>query len=733
MDFLKRITISVLIILFFTFPSFSFAEGAQESQPTKPGEENRESEKAPPAPNQKSEESKPPTLEEMSIISTRPQELPEGVTFSTTPRSELDERPTRNFLESMKSLPGVVTQQGNGPRDFNISIRGMGAKVSFGVRNVKFYEDGILQTQSDGLSRLDLHDPWFMQSVEVLRGASSSLYGNYALGGVMFFRTRRGSDLMGTEANLTYGSFGYQKAGLAYGSNTPHDDVALFVSNVREAGYIQHSDYFTHTENLNFRFHIDDNQDIFFKAINNDLAANVPTRLTLSQYYAEPTQAGGLGTTTAVSLNQSRHDRRTILGVLYERQIDPSTVLTMENDYDVKDINQVFSQISANINPNFKHYTNLVHDGSLFSRPLRTTGGIFINYMEQEGQTFTNLNDGFGTRGVLRQNTHGEILNMGGLFRAEWDLFSSWTAAAGIGLENSKVYANVINYGASGVVAYRVDPDLAYKNSAPEISLTHHTDENSRQWLRAATGYGIPGISNLTTGLDGLPGINTSLKPQTDQTLELGSVTQIGQSVSLQLVGFLTEFKNEIITQTNPNGSYSINADRSDYNGIELGTTIKPLDGIQITGAYTYMNAHYVRFDDQYLVGGVPTLFSRDGNKIPTVAKNVLYTQVAYDHRSGVGGWVDLIWVGDYFANNANTLMAPGYTVMNANLHYAYQFSPKNVIRFIKAFVEVNNLADQVYVQSTAVVSDSTTDSNKQAFFSGNGRAVYGGITLGLF
>jgi uncharacterized protein YukE len=36
---------------------------------------------------------------------------------------------------------------------------------------------------------------------------------------------------------------------------------------------------------------------------------------------------------------------------MYERQIDANTVLTMEADYDVKDINQTFTQISDNINP----------------------------------------------------------------------------------------------------------------------------------------------------------------------------------------------------------------------------------------------------------------------------------------------------------------------------------------------------------------------------------------------
>ena len=120
--------------------------------------------------------------------------------------------------ESMESLPGVVLRQANGPRDFSMMIRGQGAKTSFAVRDIKIYEDGFIQTQSDGLSRLDIQDPWFMRSVEVTRGASSSLYDNYALGGMVHFSTRRGSDINGVETFLSGGSFGYHKEALAVGT-----------------------------------------------------------------------------------------------------------------------------------------------------------------------------------------------------------------------------------------------------------------------------------------------------------------------------------------------------------------------------------------------------------------------------------------------------------------------------------------------------------------------------------
>jgi iron complex outermembrane receptor protein len=54
---------------------------------------------------------------------------PAGVTQSTAPRSEFTEQPTRHMQESLESLPGMTVRQGNGPRDFNISIRGSGANT----------------------------------------------------------------------------------------------------------------------------------------------------------------------------------------------------------------------------------------------------------------------------------------------------------------------------------------------------------------------------------------------------------------------------------------------------------------------------------------------------------------------------------------------------------------------------------------------------------------------------
>jgi iron complex outermembrane receptor protein len=709
----------------------------EESEPAAPEQTPPPSPIVEKAEPQTPEEAPHYELADVSIVSEHVQRRPEGITFSATPRSETDSQPTRTMKEAMESLPGVVLRQANGPRDFSISIRGSGVKTSFAIRDLKIYEDGIIQTQSDGLSRLDIQDPWFMRSVEVTRGASSSLYDNYALGGMVQFRTRRGSDINGFESFFSGGSYGYQKYAFAVGKQYTNVDVSLFASNVIEDGFIRHSNYNTQTLNFNFRVKVDDKQNLYFKAITNWLNTNVPTRLTLSQFNNDPRQAGGINASTdAVLLAQRRLDRRTIIGGMYERQLNANTVFTLEADYDVKDINQTFTQITDNVNPNYKSYADLRHDGRLLNMPLRSYVGFFVNNMEQEGQTFNNLQDYFGTRGTLVQNNRGTIRNIGGRIREELEFFPKWTLAAGLGFEQSMLSVQTINY-TNGAVATRANADRTFYNWAPEMSLTWKPADGYRHWVRGSTGYGIPGFTNLTTNpFTGLAGTNFDIKPQKNLNVEIGTESRLHKTFSIQLAAFMVFFKDEIISQvvSNTGGTASINADSSQYRGIELFYDWRPLQGLRFSGAYTHIDAKYINFSDKFLVGGVPTTFVRDGKFVPNVPTDVLNFKQEYDHwASGWGGWFEVSYWNSYFLNNNNTVGIPAYWLLSANIHKNVEFPNNKYIRFAKFFAQLDNIADKTYAASGNVVADSTPDASKTLFFSGYGRAFYAGVTLGLF
>ena len=138
---------------------------------------------------------------------TRVTELPElEVTVTRTPEPQtrvpfavgvLDRREiqrgqqTVGIDEALNNLPGVVVaNRYNFSLDQRISIRGFGSRSNFGVRGLKILLDGIPQTLPDGQSQLTNVDFADLDRAEVLRGASSSLYGN-ASGGVISLQTQR--------------------------------------------------------------------------------------------------------------------------------------------------------------------------------------------------------------------------------------------------------------------------------------------------------------------------------------------------------------------------------------------------------------------------------------------------------------------------------------------------------------------------------------------------------------
>lgn len=69
------------------------------------------------------------------------------------------------------------------------------------------------------------------------------------------------------------------------------------------------------------------------------------------------------------------------------------------------------------------------------------------------------------------------------------------------------------------------------------------------------------------------------------------------------------------------------------------------------------------------------------------------------------------------------------------NIHKNVEFHNNKWVRFAKFYVELDNIADKKYATSGQVIGGETAGAaaSQQIFFAGYGRAIYGGVTLGLF
>ena len=126
----------------------------------------------------------------------------------------------------------------------------------------------------------------------MVRGQSSALYGNYATGGALNFRTRPGGAIDGVEYGVDGGSFGYLNNYLAAGKKVGNFEGSLFVSDTRGDGYIGNSWFNTQTVNFLGTLQATPDDRFTFKLINNDLTASLPIHSSLNQFYQNPFQQG---------------------------------------------------------------------------------------------------------------------------------------------------------------------------------------------------------------------------------------------------------------------------------------------------------------------------------------------------------------------------------------------------------------------------------------------------------
>ena len=131
------------------------------------------------------------------------------------------------------------------------------------------------------------------------------------------------------------------------------------------------------------------------------------------------------------------------------------------------------------------------------------------------------------------------------------------------------------------------------------------------------------------------------------------------------------------MTQATPVNTASIdftfNAPRSEHRGVELAADWKFYPGWRFMAAYTYLDEVYTDYTENITSGAVFS-FNRAGNKIPGISPNELTARLGYDELSGpltgLGGFVEVQWKDSFYMDNANLLKAPGYELVNLNVHY---------------------------------------------------------------
>ncbi|EPY7333127.1 TPA: TonB-dependent receptor PqqU [Klebsiella quasipneumoniae subsp. similipneumoniae] len=636
--------------------------------------------------------------------------------------------PRVNLSESLGAVPGLQVQnRQNYAQDLQLSIRGFGSRSTYGVRGLRIYVDGIPATMPDGQGQTSNIDIGSVDTIEVLRGPFSALYGNSS-GGVINVTSQTGTQPPTVEASSYYGSFGTWHYGMkatgAVGDGSHAGDVDYTVSTNRFTthGYRDHSGARKNLANARLGVRINDVSKLTLLLNSVDIKANDAGGLTADEWRDNPRQSP-----RGDQYNTRKNTRQTQAGLRYERQLSAQDDLSVMMYAGERETTQFQSIPRApQLKPSHaggvidltRHYqgidTRLTHRGELLV-PVTLTAGLDYENMSERRKGYENfvmVNGApqYGEQGALRRNERNLMWNVDPYLQTQWQLTDKLSLDAGVRyssvwFDSNDYYITPGNGDDSG--------DASYHKWLPAGSLKYALTDAWNVYLSAGRGFETPTINELSYRSDNQSGLNFGLKPSTNDTVEIGSKTRIGNGL-LTAALYQTDTDNEIVVDSSSGGRTSYkNAGKTRRQGMELGLDQQFGESWRLKAAWTWLDATY----RTNVCGDA----SCNGNRIPGIARNMGYASFGYQPEQGWYAGSDIRYMSDIMANDENTAKAPSWTVVGLTTGYKWSYGRMDM----DLFGRVDNLFDREYVGSVIV-----NESNGRYYEPAPGRNYGIGLNL---
>ena len=682
-----------------------------------------------------------PQLEAIVVTATRVAEssrdLP--VSIDRVDRAAIaNGQPQVNLSESLIEVPGVSVQsRQNYAQDLQISVRGFGARSSFGVRGLRLYSDGIPGTMPDGQGQFSQFDLASAGRIEVLRGPFSALYGNSS-GGVIAVFTEDAKPGYLYDATAQYGTFNTQR----YALKTEGDDGV--VNYVVDAAHFQTDGYRYHSnaerDNFNAKARFDTGEKSTLTLVANVVETPFvqdPLGLTRAQLAADPRQAGvgAIQFNTRKSLGQQQmggvfddkwSDNDELSAMLYTghratTQFQAIPVATQMNaplyPGGVIDLDRAYWGID----------THVTDTRDIAGTPLQVVAGINYDDLAEARKGFLNYSGPLlGVEGGLRRDEANHVYDFDQYLQAQWDPDARWRLIAGV--RNNLV--EVSSHGHIPVLD-AADSSVRYSAVNPVGGVTFKASSAVNIYGSYGKGFETPTLNDLAyRSVDGsLPGLNLGLKPARSDNYEVGVKAGTGR-LRADLAAFYIQTENELAVLQNSGGrTVDQNIGETNRRGMELAVDADWNGGFSARLAYTYIRAVVGQAYQTCIAapcnplanpqGPLPANYKTvaAGSFLPAVPMNSLYAGLTWTYTPlGFTATLETQGRAKIYVDDRNSDAAAGFWVANVRAGFAQE---TRRWRFSE-YARLDNLANRAYVGS--VIVDET---NSRFFESAPGRTAY--------
>ena len=623
-------------------------------------------------------------------------------------------QPGVNLSEALAGVSGVLARdRQNYAQDEQFSIRGFGARSTFGVRGIRLFVDGIPATLPDGQGQVSGFDLDMGGRLEVLRGPFSVLYGN-AAGGVVQLWSAPGTAVPRTTLGLYAGSHD----GFRYSADTRgmlgDVDYNVAAAQFLAGGYRGHSR--VKRQSAHARFGVPLGGQRRLTVVLDHFAqprAEDPMGLTRAQLDADPRQASP----AALQYDTRKRIRQGQVGLVYEQSFDHQDRLRIAGYFGRRDILQ-YQSIPAATQRNPLQPGGVVapdtdyggldlrwtHDGQLLGRDTEFVLGGGGDAQWQRRLGYQNFVGGtLGVTGALRRDEDDDVDNLDAYAQWYWYVAGHWSLL--LGLRHDRVhfderdhYVTPANPDDSGQVDYAA--------TTPVLGVLFHPRDDLQLYASFGRGFETPSYNELGYRSDGRPGLAFDLRAAHSDNRELGLKWQPAPALQAALALFRADTRDELAVATNENGRSTYqNVGAARRQGIELSMAGMLAPAWRITAGFTHLQAV---FRNGFLACAgtpcpVPSVPVRPGARIPGVPGN--YGSLRLQHGLDLG-WregLTLTGAGDVVADDTQAARAAGYGLVGMDVAYVFGIGPA---RRLQLSARVDNLANRRYVGSV-IVNDS--------------------------
>lgn len=620
----------------------------------------------------------------------------------------------------LNRVPGVYMQQGN----FNtnrITIRGIGARSQFSTNRLKVYIDDIPLTFGNGESIFEDIDLENLAELKIIKGPNSTIYGS-GLGGVLQLKHKQTLEKNDnqTKINYTQGSFGLQRFNALANIEDGNANYLVSYSNMQLDGFRQNSAY--DRESINFKASVVSTEKTSFNflGIYTRLKAFIPSSITPTDFQNNPE----IAPTNWLEAQGFEAYDRFVLGTNISHQFNENFKNSTSVFANFRDSNEPRPfDILTEANFSFGMRSVFDVEFKVLDKDLKLQFGTEFMKEFYSTATFENLYQDFeglgSVRGNLLTNFDQERFYIDYFVDANYELHPKWYLDVGFAVNTTQYQLTdlFLNDGidTSGSFSYGTQ-------FLPKTGLSYLLNSNHSLQASISKGFSVPTVAESLTE-DGL--FNTDLRPEKGWNYELAWKSNwFNNQLSSEINVYRMDVSNLIVAER-------VEEDR--FVGRNAGQTRH--DGIEVM-LKSYLAITQNLYIEPYLSGSFNFFKFRDfvdeeedfsGNEltgIPGQQVNLGADAVIFQNWRFFSNWN---YVGSTPVNDANTLYAPSYQLINLKLDYQWAIHAQ-----LKALFSfgVNNLLDEKYVASVLPNAVGFGGAEPRFFYPGLPRNYFGSVSL---